>query len=533
MRIAILATAAIVLPFGLGAQATPQAAPATAATPAPAPEGFGGPFKARPLGDGRVKVGPAKGTVVVVGGGAMGPEIYKAFIDAAGGPDALILDVPNAGGSDTVSPNTGQPWRNAGARNVVVLFTKDRKIADSDSFTAVIKKAGGVWFEGGRQFHLVQDYGATKTEREIMALLERGGVIGGSSAGASILGDFMVRGAPSNDNMIMDFPGYERAFGYLRNVGIDQHVVARSRLPDLADSIIPRHPDLLGISEDEGTAWVIKGDTARIIGRNKAFVYNGKDATDPGSPFLTLHPGDRYDLNARRVLTRAINRSPVKLAAINSMFAKYNDPAAGGATVLVAVGGEVFIDHAFGIAAQTRYMPRTTLPQFELGDIARTFTELCAQLPPPPARGGRGAPDSAAATVAGAPAGRGGGRGRGGPPPSALQTCVARISTPIGAHQTAAADSEHVQSSVDELYRFSLGLDVPTTWRDANYAKGWTTDMYKGVRRLAAYATPDGKRAAFVRVPERRATIIILTNDAGADAKGMSQRILDRVLAKR
>ena len=46
-----------------------------------------------------------------------------------------------------------------------------------------------------------------------------------------------------------------------------------------------------------------------------------------------------------------------------------------------------------------------------------------------------------------------------------------RVSAPIGAHQTAAADSEHVKSSVDELYRFSLGLDVPTTWRNADYAK--------------------------------------------------------------
>src|ERR1051325_4766253 len=316
------------------------------------------PFKARPLGDGAVKVGPAKGTVVVVGGGSMGPEVYKAFIDAAGGPDALILDVPNAGGR-APGANAGQPWRNAGAKNVVVLYTTDRKLADTDSFTAIIKKAGGVWFEGGRQFHLVQDYGGTKTERELMAVLERGGVIGGSSAGASILGDFMVRGAPSNNNNIMDYPGYERAFGYLRNVGIDQHVVARSRLPDLADSVIPRFPNLLGISEDEGTAWVIRGDTALIIGRNKAFVYNGKDATDPGNPFLTLHPGDRYNLNTRHVISRAIDHSPVKVATINSLFSKYNDPALGGATVLVAQKGEVFIDHAFGIAAQTRYMPRT------------------------------------------------------------------------------------------------------------------------------------------------------------------------------
>ncbi|NBW66543.1 peptidase S51, partial [bacterium] len=39
-----------------------------------------------------------------------------------------------------------------GARNVQVLFTTDRKVADSDAFVALIKKAGGIWFEGGRQF---------------------------------------------------------------------------------------------------------------------------------------------------------------------------------------------------------------------------------------------------------------------------------------------------------------------------------------------------------------------------------------------
>jgi cyanophycinase len=487
---------ALVFPVALAAQATNQ--PATA------------PFNARPLGSGAVKVGPSKGTVVVVGGGSMGPEIYKAFIDAAGGPDALILDVPNAGGRDSVSDNAGQAWRNNGAKNVVVLFTRDRKIADTDSFTAIMKKAGGVWFEGGRQFHLVQDYGGTKTERAFMDLLEHGGVVGGSSAGASILGDFMVRGAPSNDNSIMDYQGYETGFGYLRNVGIDQHVVARSRLPDLADSIIPRYPKLLGISADEGTAWVVRGDTARIIGRNKAFVYNGRDANDVGAPFLTLHPGDRYDLNARRVISRVADRSPVKPELIASLFEKYDDPASSGATVLVAQDGDVFVDRAFGIPAQPRYMPRTTLPQFPLGDITNVFTELCAQTP-----------RTASATVTR--------REANGPPPSPLQSCVTRLSTAIGAHRTAAIDSQQVQSSVDELYRFALGLEARTTWRNADYASGWATDSYRGVTRLASYATADGKRAAFVRIPDRHATIIILTNDANADARAMSERILDQL----
>src|SRR6476661_8658676 len=98
----VLLALALALPATLAAQGSSESVPA--------------PFKARPLADGPVKVGPAKGTVIVVGGGSMGPEIYKAFIDAAGGPDALILDVPNAGGNPP-GPNAGQAWRNAGAKN--------------------------------------------------------------------------------------------------------------------------------------------------------------------------------------------------------------------------------------------------------------------------------------------------------------------------------------------------------------------------------------------------------------------------------
>jgi hypothetical protein len=106
---------------------------------------------------------------------------------------------------------------------------------------------------------------------------------------------------------------------------------------------------------------------------------------------------------------------------------------------------------------------------------------------------------------------------------------VSRVTQSVGVRQTVAPDSQHIHSSVDELYRVSLGYDA-TAWRDFDQAKGWTADTYRGVGRLAAYATADGKRGAFVRVPGRKATIIILTNDASADAKGMSERILDQML---
>src|SRR5581483_2180331 len=91
---------------------------------------------------GSTKVGPPRGTVIVVGGGSMGPELYSRFIQAAGGPDALIIDVPTAGG-DTVytqdAPGT-RGWRQAGAKNLYVLHTNDKKLADTDSVAALLAK---------------------------------------------------------------------------------------------------------------------------------------------------------------------------------------------------------------------------------------------------------------------------------------------------------------------------------------------------------------------------------------------------------
>jgi len=501
------------LAFALCSAADFAAEPA-AGPVAPAP--FNAPFKAEPFGTGPVRVGPPNGTVIAVGGGAQGPEIYKAFIDAAGGPDALILDVPNNSIPDRTSAApkwAGEGLRKNGARNVRVLFTQSREVADSDAFVAIIKQAKGIWFDGGRQYLDVAAYGGTKSEHAFWGVLERGGVIGGSSAGMAVLGDFLVRGAPSNNNYIEDYPGHEKGFGYLRDTATDMHVVARERLADLTD-VIARHPEVLGISADEGTAWVIHGDIGRIIGRDKAFVYGANGPTDKGVPYLMLHPGDTYNLYTRKVVSRAADRSPATSQFIASLFKKYDAPLLGGATVLVAQGGDVFVDRAFGIPPQDRYMPRTTLPQFPIGDIGEVFTSLCAQIPAKaPPRRGPGGPLRPTYYS------------------SALEKCVARLSTPIGMHRTTVPPgAPGIVSDVDELYRMDLGLEYQATWPKADYSRGWTADTFDGVQRFAAYATQDGKRAAFVRIPSRHATVIILTNDPDADARGMAERITSQLL---
>ncbi|MBI3504688.1 MAG: serine hydrolase [Proteobacteria bacterium] len=328
----------------------------------------------------RPLVGPANGAVVVVGGGAMGPEIYRRFIELAGGPDAPIVVVPTAGGDSTYPADwVGlRGFQQAGATHVTLLHTIDRKEADSERFIEPLRAARGVWFPGGRQWHLVDSYLGTRTETAFRAVLERGGVIGGTSAGASILASYLVRGAREG-NTVMMAPGYEQGFGYLRDVAIDQHVVARDRLADLPQ-VLARHPQLLGISEDEGTAWVVRGDQAEIIGRNKAFVYGGRDANDPGVPYLTLHPGDRYDLAQRHVTHRASDDSPLTAAFIDSLFADYTAPGAPGAAVLVALDGKILVDRGFGLADIVKGTPVTTRTNFRLASVTKQFTAAATML---------------------------------------------------------------------------------------------------------------------------------------------------------
>ncbi len=469
---------------------------------------------------GAPRVGPAAGAVVVVGGGSVGPEILSRFIALAGGPDALIVDVPTAGGDSVYPAETpgSRMLRAAGARNVVVLHTADRKLADGEAFAAPVTRAGGVWFDGGRQWHLVDSYAGTRTERAFHDVLARGGVVGGSSAGASILSSYLLRGARAGNETIMA-PGYERGFGFLRGVAIDQHVLARDRLPDLADSLRPAHPELLGISEDEGTAWVVRGDTADIVGRSKAFAYGGAE-NDRGHPFLTLYPGDRYDLGARRVVGHAGDGSRLTRAFVDSLFSGVAGPGRAAATVLVAEDGRVLVDDAYGVPEQPRYLPRTTAPNFALGGAAAPLQGLARWL---------AARDTAARTTASRDGDDPG-------EPGYAQLVARRVFAPVGTHRTTVDSAGAFRSNVDEMYRLSLGFDLAAARAGAappDTALGWRVDRVRGLTRLSAFGTPDGGRAAFVRIPERRLTIVVLSDRDAVDARAIAGRIADRVLAPR
>ncbi|MGH7506498.1 MAG: Type 1 glutamine amidotransferase-like domain-containing protein [Longimicrobiales bacterium] len=249
---------------------------------------------------GPARVGPANGALIVAGGGRLGPEIMERFVELAGGEDARIVIIPTAGERDEFSDGYSgyELLRGAGAHDLTVLHTRDPAVANTDSFVAPLRAATGIWIPGGRQWRLADAYLDTKVLDELRALLDRGGVIGGTSAGASIQPSFMVRGAVEG-NAIMMAPGHERGFGLLRDVAVDQHLLARNRQDDLLE-VVAAHPRLLGIGLDEGTAILVRGDSAEVIGRSRAAFYNTSE--DVETPYFFLEPGDVFDLAERRVM---------------------------------------------------------------------------------------------------------------------------------------------------------------------------------------------------------------------------------------
>jgi len=288
-RIAILGT---VLLLVLGAVATPDAHAQGGTAPAP-------------------EYGPAKGALYIVGGNMQDSSgLPQKFIELAGGPTKKFVVVPTNGGNRNPDGTLRvydeakvlAEWKKRGLTNVIMLHTADPKVADTEAFAKPLRDADAVWFDGGRQWNSVDSYMNTGTLTEFWNVLGRGGVIGGSSAGATIQSDYLVRGDTSGPNVMMtEEPNHQHGFAFLRHSAIDQHINSRNRWDDLVP-VIRKFPEYLGLGLSEDTAIIVRGDTFEVFGRFKVAVHDNQRTYQPWEkPYFVLSHGDVYNMKARRV----------------------------------------------------------------------------------------------------------------------------------------------------------------------------------------------------------------------------------------
>ncbi|MDB5352554.1 MAG: cyanophycinase [Planctomycetota bacterium] len=238
---------------------------------------------------------PKGGSLLICGGGRLPDEVRRRFLELAGGSNARIVVIPTALRSAD-APETEQdclkPWRDLGAKSVTMLHTRDRSRAGDPRFLAPLRAATGVWMVGGHQSRLAAAYGGTEVERQLKALADRGGVVGGTSAGAAIMTRVMLVGEAPDDP-------FGRGFDLLEGAIIDQHFLKRRHLKRLIDAM-ETHPGLLGFGIDEGTALLVRGNRLSVLG-DSYVVACLPGPGKPASPKVEiLRSGDEADLTSLR-----------------------------------------------------------------------------------------------------------------------------------------------------------------------------------------------------------------------------------------
>ena len=256
-------------------------------------------FPPQKLSDPRVE----KGTLIIIGGGPMPRAVTKRFIQIAGGDQASIVVLPTAVPDSMVkdSSSIANAFRKFGAKEVTVLSERTLSKVDGDEYLQVLKRATGIWFGGGRQWRFVDAYHDTKALGLMREVLKKGGAIMGSSAGASIQAEYLVRGNPlGNQDMMAE--GYEKGLGFLKGVAVDQHFLERNRFKDLS-SVVDRFPQILGIGIDEGTALIVKGPVGLVQGKGQVHFYDRrKETSEEDKDYESVGTGGRYQLVQRKVL---------------------------------------------------------------------------------------------------------------------------------------------------------------------------------------------------------------------------------------
>ena len=299
---------------------------------------------------------PQNGWLIIHGGGSLEPEIRDRFIALAGGPDAKVVMIPTALSDEDIPGRSAAMAQAFGLRNYTELHTRDRAVANSNAFVEPLRHASAVWIDGGRPWRLVDAYAGTAVEREIKALLARGGVVFGSSAGASIQASFLLRGAPATpnnpegDNTIVDDPRYEVGFGLLPNSAIDQHVEERSRETDL-DPVIAAHPELLGIGIDQSAAIIVHGDTFFVVGGQVA-IHDDKQHVG-GAEYYLLSSGQEYDWKTRSVVPDGLPLTLTPITAVRT--------ARSAGTGYLTAGRGVLLSRATAESQRVMYQCDATL----------------------------------------------------------------------------------------------------------------------------------------------------------------------------
>jgi cyanophycinase len=242
--------------------------------------------------------------------------VLRAFVAAAGGADARIAVVPSASSLGVEVVEVYQAvFGSLGAREVIAVRPESRADAQDADLVEQLGKVGAIFMTGGNQLKLSSFITGTPFGDAIREACQRGTVVGGTSAGASVLAEHMIAFGAGGATPKQRMSQLSAGLGLIRGVVIDQHFEQRNRYGRLL-SLVAQSPSLLGLGVDEDTAAVIHDESRlEVIGRGAVTVVDGQSLVSNAfvakrtTPLLVsgvvlhvLPAGSQFDLSSRTLL---------------------------------------------------------------------------------------------------------------------------------------------------------------------------------------------------------------------------------------
>jgi cyanophycinase len=257
----------------------------------------------------------SKGPLIIIGGGEdrEGERVILREVARHLNGGKLVLATVASHQPEGYFEVYQKAFADLGIEDLVELYVEDRAETLDPEKLRLFDGAAGVFFSGGDQLRISSQIGDTPIEQRVREIHERGGVIAGTSAGASMMSETMlVKGTSGESHKIGDLhmaPG----LGLVRNVIIDQHFAERGRFGRLFGAVA-HNPRELGIGIDEDTALVLQDGRFEVIGNGCVYVADGAGVTHSNIAearperalsmydirLHVLSAGDFFDLAKRR-----------------------------------------------------------------------------------------------------------------------------------------------------------------------------------------------------------------------------------------
>ncbi|MHB0884378.1 MAG: cyanophycinase [Bacillota bacterium] len=259
-----------------------------------------------------------RGHLVIIGGAEDKRGrcvILREFVRLAGGNESVVAVVTAATEDpDKVFRTYREVFSRLRVRETCIVRVDRRDDAFQEEQVDRVNRSTGIFFTGGDQLRITSAIGGTPLYGAFRAAAERGAVIAGTSAGASVMSDTMIVGGEDDGAPKRCTTAMAPGMGLLRQVVVDQHFAQRGRIGRLL-SALAQNPLVLGVGIDEDTAIVIRpGGLFKVHGSQTVTIVDGQGVAHtnasesaPDEPLalfgVTLHilpAGHGYDLERRQ-----------------------------------------------------------------------------------------------------------------------------------------------------------------------------------------------------------------------------------------